>query len=141
MQGCVYFSLQEHFRQSKPAKTAEQLQRQRQQLLANVPEEQRAQINEQMLGVATGVRKTSWQHLFCLGQQACCRHLKDRCSTEAYTPRRRKAYTRMAASALVPSQVLRTRSHATQAETCMTRLLLGSASQSDLSCIPQGRMI
>ena len=30
-------------------------QRQRQQLLANVPEESRAQINEQMLGVATGV--------------------------------------------------------------------------------------
>ena len=52
-------ALQEHFKQSKPAKTAEQLQRQRQQLLANVPEEQRAQINEQMLGVATGVDKRS----------------------------------------------------------------------------------
>ncbi|CAL5225626.1 g8481 [Coccomyxa viridis] len=50
---CLLHKLREHFRQSKPAKTAEQLQRQRQQLLANVPEESRAQINEQMLGVAT----------------------------------------------------------------------------------------
>ena len=51
--------MQEHFRQSKPAKTAEQLQRQRQQLLANVPEESRAQIKEQMLGMATGARRCS----------------------------------------------------------------------------------
>ena len=48
-------ALQEHFKQRKPAKTAEQLARQRQQLLASVPEEQRAQIDEKMLGAATGV--------------------------------------------------------------------------------------
>ena len=47
-------ALQEHFKQRKPAKTAEQLARQRQQLLARVPEEQRAQIDEKMLGAATG---------------------------------------------------------------------------------------
>lgn len=45
---------QEHFRESKPAKTAEQRKRQQDQLLANVPEEQRAQIDEKMLGAATG---------------------------------------------------------------------------------------
>ena len=48
-------ALQEHFQQKKPAKTAEQLARQRQQLLARVPEEQRAQIDEKMLGAATGL--------------------------------------------------------------------------------------
>ena len=47
-------NLQEHFRQHKPAKTAEQHDRQRQQLLAGVPEEQRALIDETMLGAATG---------------------------------------------------------------------------------------
>jgi len=51
--------LQKHFKQRKPAKTAEQLERQRQQLLANVAEETRPHINEEMLGVATGVLQPS----------------------------------------------------------------------------------
>ena len=54
--------LQEHFRRHKPAKTAEQRDRQRQQLLAGVPEEQRALIDETMLGAATGKLETHTSH-------------------------------------------------------------------------------
>lgn len=55
--------LQEHFRRHKPAKTAEQRDRQRQQLLAQVPEEQRALIDETMLGAATGRFQTCIWHV------------------------------------------------------------------------------
>ena len=45
--------LQEHFRKAKPAKTADQLQAYRQQLLANVPEEQRKALTDDVMALAT----------------------------------------------------------------------------------------
>lgn len=44
---------QAHFRQHKPAKTQEQAARQRQQLLAALPEAQRGQVSEALLANAT----------------------------------------------------------------------------------------
>ena len=44
---------QAHFRQHKPAKTQEQAARQRQQLLASLPEGQRSQVSEALLANAS----------------------------------------------------------------------------------------
>ena len=46
---------QAHFRQHKPAKTQEQAARQRQQLLASLPEGQRGQVSEALLANASGL--------------------------------------------------------------------------------------
>ncbi len=48
----IYLCVQAHFKSKKPAKSAEQLARQREQLLANVPPEQRDKIDERMLSTA-----------------------------------------------------------------------------------------
>lgn len=45
-------ALQAHFKSSKPAKTAEQAARQRQQLLANLPPEHRDKVDKQVLSTA-----------------------------------------------------------------------------------------
>jgi hypothetical protein len=58
-----------HFKQKKPTKTAEQLARKRQQMLAIVPVERRAQIDEKMLEAATGA--TIMRKQFCNGTLSC----------------------------------------------------------------------
>lgn len=49
---CLLNRVKAHFKSKKPAKSAEQLARQREQLLANVPPEQRDKIDEGMLSTA-----------------------------------------------------------------------------------------
>ena len=46
---------QEHFNAQKPKKTAAQLARQQAALLANIPEDQRGQLNANILSAATGL--------------------------------------------------------------------------------------
>ena len=50
MQNC---GVQAHFAKNRPEKTAEQQRAQREQLLSNVPEEQRHHLGDSLLAMAT----------------------------------------------------------------------------------------